>query len=238
MRETIVEIMRGVSYVGKPRKVANNTVRYETADGREVVRLHHTDIITKLPETGCYVLNSGGWRTPTTKERLNRFAPVRLWVRRGSWLLAEDVPFHDGIVIGPNGELPPADRSAELAEQKLRREINAFVKRLDKLEALPEPGPGDCWVCSMFQREPEHGQRGPFSAVEVSGPGNDTEHLRSHIAEGYLHGSLILNAIRWAGYRDPGFIWAMENADRKAGRKPDFARRALRRYLLRKLSLG
>jgi hypothetical protein len=31
------------------------------------------------------------------------------------------------------------------------------------------------------------------------GPSHDASHLRSHVEEGYLHGSLIRNAMQWAG---------------------------------------
>ena len=31
-----------------------------------------------------------------------------------------------------------------------------------------------------------------------------------------LHGSLIMNALKYVGYREPGFIWHMENANHVA----------------------
>jgi hypothetical protein len=238
MRETLKERMNGVAYVGKPKLIANNTVRYMREDGSEVVRLHHTDVVIKRPD-GTYELNTGGWKTSTTKDRINCYSPARVYSKSGTWYLAADVPFYDGVVIGPNGELPKAKPAIATKEQALRKQIRTFVGRLDKMECLPEPGPGDCWYCSMFQREPvrngedKHG----YAGMTKTGPMEDNEHIHSHIEEGYMHGSLIMNALTWAGYRDPSLIWHMENNNRKSGRKPDMVKRAMRRYLYRKLGM-
>jgi hypothetical protein len=72
------------------------------------------------------------------------------------------------------------------------------------------------------------------SLGDVSG---DKSHILSHIQEGYLHGSLIINALKWAGYRQPQFIWQLANSDLQRGRKPDQIKRALKRYLYRQCGL-
>jgi hypothetical protein len=38
----------------------------------------------------------------------------------------------------------------------------------------------------------------------------DTEHLREHIKENYMHGSLIVNALRFCGYRDQGIRFILQ----------------------------
>jgi hypothetical protein len=43
------------------KRVANNTVRYDRANGDTVWRLHNTDVVTKHAD-GSFTLNSGGWR--------------------------------------------------------------------------------------------------------------------------------------------------------------------------------
>lgn len=117
MRETIEQIMSGVAYIGKPKKVANNTVVYFNPQGHKVWRLHHTDIVTLLAgdeANGRYVLNSGGWKTSTTRERINQFAPVRLYQRNFEWFLSgrtDDgafdfdvrIPFRDGMEVTRHG---------------------------------------------------------------------------------------------------------------------------------------
>jgi hypothetical protein len=111
---------------------------------------------------------------------------------------------------------------------ELRAAIRKFVAKCDKFECLPKPENGDCWLCSMHDKDGK-------SWGDHSG---DHEHIRSHIQEGYLHGSLILNALKWAGYRNPGLIWQMSNRDLSEGKKPDMVKRALKRYLCRQCGLA
>lgn len=240
-RESVAAIMRGVDVRQgvRPKRVYNNTVRYLRPDGVECIRLHHTDIVLKHPD-GCCELHTGGWRTVTTKARLNAYSPARVYSERGQWYVA-GVPFFDGIRVDRNGVVlnggKKADREAKRVE-KLAASINAFCKRLDKLKALPAPELGDCFICQACKERPGVLR---FNSIEgQSGPEGfgGSDHLLSHIKEGYLHGSLIMNALAWAGYRDPGFIWAMDAEDVKRGRKPEHVKRALRRYLRRKLGVG
>ncbi len=57
----------------------------------------------------------------------------------------------------------------------------------------------------------------------------DTEHLKSHIEEGYMHGSLLVNAMREAGYSDQGIgvHYSLQVADT--------FRRAVNNYLQKRL---
>jgi hypothetical protein len=66
----------------KRRKIANNTwlerrstnfdSDIEDPDDEIAVRLHNTDVVT-FRRDGAITLNTGGWFTVTTKERINRF---------------------------------------------------------------------------------------------------------------------------------------------------------------------
>jgi hypothetical protein len=110
MRETVQDMMQSVTGAIKPRLVANNTIRYVNAEGRTVWRLHQTDIVTHDPVTDIYTLHSGGWKTPTTKDRINAYSPARVWANKGQWFVGggwqatEDaVPFFDGIRVDGNG---------------------------------------------------------------------------------------------------------------------------------------
>ena len=241
MRETITEIMEGVKVLPgtKPKKVAHNTVRYTNSDGAEVIRLHHTDIILKNKD-GTVTLDTGGWKTPTTKDRLNRFSPVRVYSKRGTWFVDGEVPFYDGLTVAEDGTVPrEEEKRAEhdaKATRKLIGEINKFVKKLDDLPELPEPGAGDCWFCAMFDREKV--SEPDWNHHKASGPTGNSDHLMSHIEEGYIHGWLLANALTWAGYRNPGLIFRMEDSNLKAGREPKLLKNALRRYLKRKLGVG
>ena len=195
--------------------VGNNTIKIVYSDGTEAVRLHDTDIITYHPN-GDIVLDSGGWRTATTKERINRFAPVWLSQNNHVWYVSPgNHVFYDGIRFDSNGILisePKEDNTKEL--NKIKRRIAKYVKLIDGLDSLPHPNGGDCFYCSM-------------STVETGKPLGDAigdkDHLLSHLDEGYIHGSIIVNAMREAGYQDQqiGFHyqidsrWAIKNSLRK-----------------------
>ena len=89
------------------RKLANNT--YAVCDGEVLaIRLHQTNILTFYPD-GSVRVSSGGWRTVTTKQRLNRFLPGEIyvfsrdrqwWIKR-PWQNRADEEFRDGWLISP-----------------------------------------------------------------------------------------------------------------------------------------
>lgn len=73
-----------------------------------VIRYHQTDIITIMPDN-TYILSSGGWLTSTTKERIAKLAPGRLYQKYLQWFVGEHyphgAPFYDGIVVDANGKV-------------------------------------------------------------------------------------------------------------------------------------
>lgn len=71
------------------------------------LRYHGTRVVDYRPDGTC-VLRSGGWRTVTTKSRLNAFSPARVCQRDFSWYLVVGpdrltVDFHDCMVIDGRG---------------------------------------------------------------------------------------------------------------------------------------
>lgn len=211
MRESKSEILSDVSGdVLESRIVANNTVEYEIGSERRI-RLHHTDIIT-YRTNGDVVLNSGGWQTVTTKDRFNQFG-FRIYLEKGQWFIDDGIPFHDGMVL-PKGNPPKitkADGKRLAASERLAKEIMKFCRLVNSVEKLPEPNGGDCWLCMADNA--------------------DSDHLKSHIAEGYLHGTLLINAMCAAGY-DENQIGLHYRMDLR-----DTFKRTLRRYLRRNLGL-
>jgi len=213
-----------------PKIVARNTFRF-TRDGESVLRLHQTDIVRKRQDGSC-ILNSGGWKTVTTKDRINRELPpgYSLSQDKGEWYIRNGectVPYFDGMRVPQDVRKPKAKGAKALhREQVLRRQVRKFVAQLDKLDALPLPNAGDCWFCQMRTQDGK-------TLGDVSGG----DHILGHVNENYLHGSLIFNALEWAGYRNPSLIFHMESEDMKRGRKPDSVKRTLKRYLYRKLGL-
>lgn len=181
------------------RKLANNTYLERRDDDSIAIRLHATDVVTFQP--GTVTLNSGGWRTVTTKERLNRVLPV--WSKAGTWYVGgngdEPIVYDDGITFTDDGDLvtePVADPSVEAAAMKAR--IRKFVKLAgDTFEdGMPTPGNGDCWFCLM---RTENG-------VTMGDSAATQEHLLSHLDEDYVVPSLLANAVAERGYIAPGVI--------------------------------
>lgn len=93
---------------GPDRKLAHNTYRVSFDDGSVGVVFHRTLIIQTGRWDGTYILNSGGYRTSTTKQRLNALTPaeVQIYQRNFDWFVSTrggDIPFSDGmhITTGP-----------------------------------------------------------------------------------------------------------------------------------------
>lgn len=93
--------------------VRPNTLDYTRADGTRIIRLYYTDILTLWPGGG-FMINTGGYNTPTTRDRLNLFlpAPWRVSIRRGDMVLwrldaphAEPLLFISIAHVAPTGEV-------------------------------------------------------------------------------------------------------------------------------------
>jgi len=88
------------------RKLANNTVGMILPGGVLAIKLHGTVVVT-LFRDGMVKLNSGGWRTATTKARINQFSPVSVYQTAGEWFAYvpngqggfEKQPFEDGMMV-------------------------------------------------------------------------------------------------------------------------------------------
>lgn len=106
------------------RKLASNTTLriWQDDEGETwfVVRLHRTDIAKVSADGTRMILNSGGWQTVTTKQRLNQLLPkarthgferygtdVGISQRAGEWFISGShdqgtewkVPFTDGVEL-------------------------------------------------------------------------------------------------------------------------------------------
>jgi len=176
------------------RKLANNTYAYRKEDDSIGIILHATEIII-VRQDGTYVLNSGGWRTYTTKDRINRFTPARVYQHNHVWYVGyEDTPFFDGMIVDQHGAITNAsedDASSAVDDEKhLKKMIDRMIRSLKKLDELPQPSNGDCWGCLMKTENNEY----PM--------GQDC--VWSHLEENYIHGSLIYRALLHAGYNESG----------------------------------
>ena len=228
MRQTKAQIMSGVEDSVSSRIVANNTVEYKRENGDRVIRLHETDILT-FHANGATTINDGGWRTATTKERINRFLDGRsVYSDRGSWVLNVNGTTHvykDGITIGKRGGVSGAGDANE--ERMLKRMIKRFCDKMRNMAVLPLPSSGDCWYCAM---KTEDGT--PLGDVDAK------SHALGHLKEVYVHGSLIVNALRFSGHSDFVIQLVFDRKERIARSYRDFAIRAIRKYFKHSLNLS
>jgi hypothetical protein len=96
-----VTMVRGKRNANR-RKVGNNTYAEILSDGSVGIMLHSTYVV-KIHEGDLYTLNSGGWQTVTTKDRINQYSPKRVYQRDYQWYVRmndKEYPFMDGMVVG------------------------------------------------------------------------------------------------------------------------------------------
>ena len=81
----------------KRKKSIRDEIRKE--NGRAIVKLHNTDIAEIDVLKRKIKMRSGGWRTPTTKQRLNQLlGSNRIVQRKGQWLF-DNKPFQEDMEI-------------------------------------------------------------------------------------------------------------------------------------------
>lgn len=215
MRKTKRQILEGLEDIYTSKIVDHNTVEIGFKNGDKAIRLHKTNIV-KFTTDGKIILTSGGWKTTTTKDRLNKYNPFNVYQKNSIWYV--ETPkgtfnFYDGIAFDLQGNIVSENKTIDLkVVNKVKRDIKKYVNLLDKVEKLPEPSGADCWVCG-------------FDGCNL---GNN-DHLQLHIKEGYIHGSILVNAMREYGYRDNQIAFHYQ-ADIR-----DSFKRALRKYLYKRL---
>ncbi len=119
------------------RKIAPNTVLgflpHKEGAARRIGVQFHATVIVVFHESGATVLDSGGWQTLTTKERMNRYlAPgLGLYQEKHVWYVSDRRPeflpddadgwdkkfrvdFRDGMLILPDHALHSAGGTATL----------------------------------------------------------------------------------------------------------------------------
>lgn len=67
------------------------------------LRYHGTSVVT-WRRNGDVILRSNGFRTVTTKARINDAAPVRVWQENFKWFVGQSsrlpvVPFEEGMIV-------------------------------------------------------------------------------------------------------------------------------------------
>lgn len=197
----------------KSRMAARNTLDYTLPDGERRIRLHGTDVVT-LHSHGGFTLDTGGWNTMTTRDRMNGWIPtgymvfthkgqIHLCTRDGTW------PFLQSIYVGPRGAVYPDQGPDD--NKRLRRLIDRYCREFKK-RGLPtaEESKGDPWVV----------------------PGLTSESVMMDWLEScYIHRTMYALALRNAGLTDQGVAFFIYDVDRKGGNLDGTDMRRIRRYI-------
>ena len=200
------EMMRGIPHLTAWKK-GHCTVLYTREDGAKVLRYHETDIVVSRND-GTFILDSGGYKTKMTKERINGYIPDQFSLYQGGslWYLSapkgKEYVFSDGMIIGP-GNRVKTNRKDVARVKRVLKLLGVYCKKIAELKELPQPSAGDCFLC-LYTLE-----------GEVLGDGHrmyDSHHLMLHLKEGYIHGTLLCNAIRAAG-RNPQYLFCTPRKD-------------------------
>jgi hypothetical protein len=96
------------------------SITYHPDGTLKAVTYHRTEVVYRY-QSGEVILNSGGWRTVTTKLRMNQAArqfglPYGVFQKKGEWYVGrhdknggytkgEDEKFRDGMVIDNRGNV-------------------------------------------------------------------------------------------------------------------------------------
>jgi hypothetical protein len=165
----------------RKRKLDNNTQLIVRDDGAYGVQLHATQVAIHYADR--VVLDSGGWQTVTTKDRMNKFTEARLWSERGVWFVSwrgQTVPYADGMTLHNDRRIDGAGTDPQ-ATVKLRKAVNKYAKEYAEAFVrgeVPQPSGGDCWACCMVTAEGKAPMGGP-------------DHIHSHLSDRYFVPSIL-----------------------------------------------
>jgi hypothetical protein len=102
-----IELLEGIEDIQFSRIVAHNTVKYKKSDDNRIyIRFYDTDII--IFYSHYITINSGGYNTVTTKNRINEFQNVcHIQQIDSQWFVSTPVTkainFYEGMKISNEG---------------------------------------------------------------------------------------------------------------------------------------
>lgn len=219
------------------RKMANNTYAERIDEDRIGIRLHDTHVVI-YHRDGSVELDTGGWFTVTTKDRINAWAPCRVWSERGEWRVdyhGTEYVYADHMRLHPDGTVTGVPTERALARQRARRqttmrEIKAFVDSItpEQIVYAWEHPDGDCFYCR------------PTTDGGFVDDGHDANStcVRVHVRQRYFHAHLALRALTAKGYRDPVRVMQLIYGDARGGRVSETLRMSLARFLRQRLIEG
>jgi len=237
------------------RKYERNTYLQRRKDNIAML-YHETDVATFFPN-GDIKLDSGGWHTKTTKERMTSaigYDRFNLYSKNGVWYIGNrksltSVIFKDGMVLKANGKIIGGIKETPKklkSDTKFKERVKKYAQKCADAVPLDQPSGGDCWYCYMQTDKSE----------TLGDAFKDTSHLDEHMREGYVVPSLVYNALKqyynapaamWETFKGSG--WGEENQTttqnimmKMGGFSRDFGKNAVRksvyRYIMNRKGYG
>jgi hypothetical protein len=85
------------------RKIGNNTIGRILDDSSVGIMLYDTYVV-KIHPDDSYTLNSGGFYSNTTKNRINDYSPIKVFQNKGDWFIWSPkdkscFPFQNGMRV-------------------------------------------------------------------------------------------------------------------------------------------
>lgn len=191
-----------------------NTLDYTYRDGERRIRLHATDILI-FHRNGGFTIDTGGWNTLTTRDRLNSFLPSPwcVFTEKGRAHLRNrethvSTPFLQTISVNAKGIVKP-DMKPE-ADVKLQKQIDAYMG-IFKKKGLPtvEQSGGDPWI---------------FTTGKV-----EKSVMLDWLKSRYVHRRLYVMALQYTKLTETGIYFRLQNADKRG--LDACALRQIRRYI-------
>jgi hypothetical protein len=146
-------------------------------------------------KNGNIILNSGGWRTVTTKDRINKYAPITIYQENSRWYVGnwneKKYYFADNMKIDCNGNIYDTEifsPEKEEEDKKLKRQVRNYARNFATALVngrVDKPGGGDCFYCSLVDVN---------TKIPWGESANDIGHLVSHMDEKYYVPSLLVRA--------------------------------------------
>ena len=162
----------------RKRKLGNNTYLVIRNDDGYGIRLHDTEVVIHYKDR--IVLNSGGYKTLTTKSRMNEYTPFNVIQKQKVWYV-NGIPFEDGITLYNNGTIKGQGKDPK-ETIKLTKRVKQYSKDYAKefiKGNVPAPSNGDCWGC-LFHKD---------GKPTIGGK----EHILSHLDDKYYVPSMLYN---------------------------------------------
>lgn len=200
------------------RHVAHKTYLIARDNGDIALRYWDTDVVT-FHSDNTATLNTGGFATMFTKERINEYAGTRIGADKRVWWL-DGAPFFDGarVNLATGRVINPRD-VATVAEslkayKALSKAIASYIKGFDTEWARETFGADPLTPLNFDKRMGEALAYTCWTCRADIRAG----HLALHIEEGDYPLSLLMNAYKARGYGNASYVLWGALSDLHSGR--------------------